>query len=142
LKKKTHYIQVGIDPHEEIQLLEDKIYEHNAAALNKDDGHLFSRLARDENKQIIGGIAGWTWASACEITQLWVDEHVRKRGIGKMLLETAEVEAKARGCITVLVRSYSFQAPHFYEKYGYKIVLKLNGFPDGHSYYILIKKFG
>jgi ribosomal protein S18 acetylase RimI-like enzyme len=142
MRNKPYHIEAGIDSHQEIQLLEDKIYEHNAAALNKNDGLLFSRIARDNNREIIGGIAGWTWAEACEITQLWVDERARKRGIGKKLLEAAEEEAKAKGCITVLVRSYSFQAPHFYEKYGYKAELILNGFPKGYSYYILAKKIG
>jgi len=140
--EKPYYIEPGIDAHREIQLLEDKIYEHNAAALDKDDGHLFSRIVKDENKQIIGGIAGWTWASACEITQLWVNEIARKKGLGKMLLDAAETEAKERGCLTILVRSYSFQAPHFYEKYGYKAELILNGFPNGHSYFILAKRIG
>jgi GNAT superfamily N-acetyltransferase len=142
MRKEPYYIEAAIDSHPEIQLLEDKIYEHNAGALNKDDGRLFSRIVRDENKEIIGGIAGWTWAKACEITQLWVVERARKCGIGKVLLEAAEAEAKGQGCITILVRSYSFQAPHFYEKHGYKAELILNGFPEGHSYYILTKKIG
>jgi Acetyltransferases len=125
-----------------IQLLEDKIYEHNSAALNKDDGRLFSMIARDENKEIVAGIAGWTWASACEITQLWVAEKVRKNGIGKMLLGAAEAEAKSKGCLTILVRSYSFQAPHFYERHGYRIEHILNSFPHGYSCYILVKRIG
>jgi GNAT superfamily N-acetyltransferase len=142
MRKKPYYIEAGIDSQQEIQLLEDKIYEHNAAALNTDDGRLFSRIVKDENKEIIGGIAGWTWAKACEITQLWVDERARKHGIGQALLEAAEAEAKGQGCITILVRSYSFQAPHFYERYGYKPELILNGFPEGYFYYILTKKIG
>jgi ribosomal protein S18 acetylase RimI-like enzyme len=56
-----------------------------------------------------------------------------------MLLEAAEVEAKSKGCLTILVRSYSFQAPQFYERHGYKIEHILNGFPEGYSYYILQK---
>src|SRR5436190_6414738 len=138
--KKTYRLESGTDSQQLVQLLEDKIYEHNSGALNKDDGRLFSRIVRGENKEIIGGIAGWTWAGACEITQLWVGENVRKNGIGRMLLEAAEAEAKSRGSLTILVRSYSFQAPHFYEKYGYKAELILNGFPNGHSYYILAKR--
>jgi ribosomal protein S18 acetylase RimI-like enzyme len=139
---KKYCIESGTDPHQVIQLLEDKIYEHNSTKTNKDDGFLFSRIVRDNNKDIIAGIAGWIWASICEITQLWVDEKVRKNGVGKMLLEAAEAEAKSKGCITILVRSYGFQAPHFYERYGYKIEHILNGFPEGHSYYFLAKKIG
>jgi ribosomal protein S18 acetylase RimI-like enzyme len=124
-----------------IQLLEDRIYEYNSAEAHIDDGRLFSRVVRNKDQEIIAGIAGWTWAGICEITQLWVDEKVRKEGIGKILLEAGELEAKTKGCHTILVRSYSFQAPHFYERHGYKIEHILNGFPKGHSYYILIKQF-
>ena len=140
--KEKYCIEVGIDSHHVIQLLEDKIYKHNSTEINKDDGCLFSKIVRDENEDIIAGISGWTWASACEITQLWVDENARKNGIGKMLLEAAEVEAKSKGCLTILVKSYSFQAPHFYEKYGFKIKNILDGFPEGYSYYTLAKRIG
>jgi ribosomal protein S18 acetylase RimI-like enzyme len=139
---KKYCIEFGTDSQQVIQLLEDKIYEHNSTEVNKDDGCFFSRIVRDESKDIIGGIAGWTWARVCEITQLWVDENVRKNGIGKILLEAAEAEAKSKGCLAILVRSYSFQAPHFYEKNGYKIEHILNGFPQGYSYYILRKRIG
>src|SRR4030095_10836990 len=98
-----------------IQLLEDRIYEYNSAEIHIDDGRLFSRVVKDMDQEIIAGIAGWTWAGICEITQLWVDGKVRKKGIGKILLEAGEIEAKSRGCHTILVRSYSFQAPQFYE---------------------------
>lgn len=133
-------IEPGTDAYQVIQLLEDKIYEYNSVKINKDDGAVFSRIVKNENKNIIAGIGGWTWAGICEITQLWVDENERKNGIGKMLLEAAESEAKSKECHTILVRSYSFQAPHFYERYGYKTEYKLNDFPEGYSYYILIKR--
>ena len=139
---KKYSIESGGDSQELIQLLEDKIYDHNSLAIGKDDGHLFSRVVRGEYKEIIAGIAGWTWAHICEITQLWVDEKVRKDGIGERLLEAAEAEAKSKECRTILVRSYSFQAPHFYERYGYKAEHILDGFPEGHSYYILVKRIG
>ena len=59
---------------EAIQFLDDKIYEFNAAAINKYDGNLFTRIIRDQNNDIIAGISGWTWAMVSEITLLWVKE--------------------------------------------------------------------
>ena len=140
--EEKYCIEVEIDSHQVIQFLEDKIYEHNSTTIDKDDGRLFSRIVRDQNNEIVAGIAGWTWAGVCEITQLWVDEKLRKLRIGKMLLEAAEAEARSKGCMTVLVKSYSFQAPHFYERYGYEIEHILYGFPRGYRYYILAKKIG
>jgi len=133
-------IEIGQDSEQIIKFLEDKIYEHNSAAINKSDGAFFSRIVKDDQGVIIAGIAGWAWASACEITQLWVDETARKNGIGKILLEAAETEAKSKGCLTVLIKSYGFQAPHFYERYGYKPEHIQIDFPEGYNYYILTKR--
>lgn len=137
--EKKYNINVGIDSPQVIQFLEDKIYKHNSNSIDKYDGRLFSRIVRDQDNKIIGGIAGWTWARVCEITQLWVDEKVRQLGVGKMLLDAAEGEARSKACTTVLVKSYSFQAPQFYQKYGYKVEHILNGFPEGYKYYTLVK---
>jgi len=137
---KKYCIEPGADPHPVVQFLEDKIYDHNSSKTHIDDGSLFSKIVRGENGEIAAGIAGWTWAGISEITQLWVDEGVRKNGVGKMLLEAAELEAKVKGSSTILVRSYSFQAPRFYEKYGFKTVHIVKDFPKGYDYYILSKK--
>lgn len=139
---EKHCIESGIDDQQVIQLLEENIYEYNSAKTNKYDGHFFSKIMRNENKDIIAGIAGWTWAGVCEITHLWIDEKLRKNGLGKMLLAAAEEEAKSKSCHTVMVKTYSFQAPEFYEKYGYETKYILNDFPEESNYYILTKKFG
>lgn len=138
--ESKYQIEAGKDHHQVMQFLEDGLYEYNLKNVNKDDGSYFSRVALSDSKDIVAGIAGWTWAGICEITQLWVADPVRKHGIGKTLLEAAEEEARTRGCHTVMVRSFSFQAPRFYEKNGYKTEHIIEDFPTGHNYYILTKK--
>ena len=125
---------------EAIQFLDDKVYEFNAAAINKYDGNLFARIIRDQNNDIIAGISGWTWAMVSEITLLWVKEEYRNNGLGKILLKAAEEEIIKKGCTTILLRSYSFQAPLFYEKNGYKTVYILDDFPNGYKHYNLVKR--
>ena len=125
---------------EAIQFLDDKVYEFNAAAINKYDGNLFTRIIRDQNNDIIAGISGWTWAMVSEITLLWVKEEYRNNGLGKILLKAAEEEIIKKGCTTILLRSYSFQAPLFYEKNGYKTVYILDDFPNGYKHYNLVKR--
>lgn len=119
--------------------LEDRLYEHNSSAIGKDDGRLFSRVVRDASGSIVAGIAGWTWAGACEVTQFWVSQSVRNKGIGTMLLQAAEEEARARNCTRVLVKTYSFQAPTFYQKHGYSVQHVIADFPEGHRYFTLMK---
>ena len=137
--KHTFQILPGTDHQQVIEFLEDRIYEHNSKTVNKENGRLFSLVMRSVEMDIIAGIAGWTWANACEITQLWVDVSFRKNGLGSSLLKTAEAEAKSKGCQTILVRSYDFQAPAFYISHGYSIQHIIDGFPPGHRYHILLK---
>jgi GNAT superfamily N-acetyltransferase len=136
----TNYeIEFKRDGDEDIHLLEEKLYAHNSTAIGAHDGALFSALVKNEKKEVVAGIGGWTWAGACEITQLWVHESERKNGLGKKLLGMAETEARNKGCRHILVKSYSFQAPHFYEKNGYEIKQVIANFPYGHDYYTLVK---
>ena len=137
--EQEYRVETGQDSQHVIQVLEDKIYEYNSDRISRHDGRLFSRVVRDQNGSMIAGIAGWTWACACEISQLWVSENVRKKGIGKRLLEVAEEEALANECSTILVKTYSFQAPFFYEKHGYRIEHVVENFPNGYRYYTLTK---
>lgn len=140
MRDTKYHIESCADTSGIIQLLEDKIYDFNAARTGKADGHLFSTVLRNDKDEIIAGIGGWTWADACEVTQLWVDEKMRGKGIGKMLLTIAEKEAKDKGCFTILIKTYSFQAPEFYIKHGFVIGHIINDFPRGYQYYTLIKK--
>lgn len=133
-------IETIADPQPVIEQLEEKIYQHNSTVTGKRDGILFSRIIRDKHRNMIAGVAGWTWANACEITHLWVQQNERKNGIGKKLLLAAEAEARSKGCVSMIVKSYSFQAPEFYLKHGYTTQYVLRDFPIGHDYYFLIKE--
>jgi GNAT superfamily N-acetyltransferase len=124
----------------EIQFLDDMIYEHNVAETNRDDGKLFSKWIHDSNRNIVAGITGWTWASACEVTLFWVKGDCRNKGYGTALLNAAETEAKTEKCKTIFLRTYSFQAPEFYYKHGYIVEYEIKDFPPGHGSLCLIKR--
>lgn len=126
----------------EMEFMEDRLYEHNSAQTGQADGQLFAFFLRDETQQIQAGITGWTWAQACEIQTLWVHPDLRGQGCGKALLRAAEQEARSRGCNVILLSSYSFQAPGFYQKCGYELAWKLADFPPGHQYCYLVKRLG
>jgi len=136
---KEYHLESNADAPHIIQILEDRIYDFNAAEIGKSDGHLFSKVLRNDKHEIIAGIGGWTWADACEVTQLWVDEKARGMGIGKVLLTLAEKEARDKGCLTMLIKTYSFQAPGFYLKHGFETAYVVKDFPSGHQYFTLIK---
>jgi GNAT superfamily N-acetyltransferase len=121
------------------QFLDDRIYEYNSTSIGQNDGRLFAMRIRNVDDTIVAGITGWSWAKISEITLLWVNENFRKKGLGKLLLKAAEDEIVKRGCNTILLRSYSFQAPNFYQRNGYRVLFVLDDFPQGYKYYNLIK---
>lgn len=121
------------------QFLDDRIYEYNSTSIGHNDGRLFAMRVLDQDNEVVAGITGWTWATVSEITLFWVREDSRKKGFGKKLLKAAEDEILRRGCNTILLRSYSFQAPDFYVKNGYTVHSVIDNFPPGQSLYNLTK---
>ena len=133
--------EIETDPTaQDIEFLEDRLYEHNVARMGKDDGQVFAIFVRNARNEIVAGISGWTWAGACEIRSLWVHPELRGQAYGRRLLQAAEREAIARGCHVVSLASYSFQAPEFYQKFGYEIAFVMENFPPGHKNFYFQKQ--
>jgi GNAT superfamily N-acetyltransferase len=118
---------------DDVQLLEDRLYEFNARRTGIDDGRLLGIFARDTGGQMIGGLYGWTWGGCCEIKLLWVEEAWRGKRLGTRLLERAESEARARGAVQIVLDTHSFQAPRFYERLGFESVGAVADCPTGHD---------
>jgi len=137
----NHVLTKSVPSSEELQFLEDRLYEFNSVQTGQDDGQLLAYFIRNDQQEIVAGLSGWTWAHACEIRALWVHPSWRRQGYGRDLLEAAEQEAQDRGCKVILIGSYSFQAPAFYQKYGYELAWQLNDFPPGHQHFYLVKRF-
>ncbi|SFU75425.1 GNAT family N-acetyltransferase [Butyrivibrio sp. M55] len=90
----------------------------------------------DASGRKLAGLTGETFGNWLCIKYLVVDESLRGQGIGSKLLKAAEEEAKKRGCKYSFVDTFSFQAPAFYVKHGYKEVFALKEYPiTGARYY-------
>ena len=59
----------------------------------------------------------------------WVREPERGSGLGARLLAAFEDEARSRGANRVFVTSFTFQAPGFYERHGYREIFRWEGVP-------------
>jgi len=125
---------------EEVQYLEDRIYEHNASVTGIDDGQWLAFLERDGTGRIVAGLAGATWGGGCEIRQLWVEQSQRGRGLGTRLLRAVEEEARRRGCTQIVLMTFSFQAPAFYERHGFEVVATIADHPRGHRNLLMRKR--
>lgn len=94
----------------------------------------------EENGVIVAGIVAESVGDTVEVDFLFVDEACRGRGLGKTLLEYVETAAREQGMRRVLLNTYSFQAPGFYEKMDYQKILKLEPAFDRFSQSYFLKE--
>ncbi|NJO37835.1 MAG: GNAT family N-acetyltransferase [Rhizobiales bacterium] len=89
-------------------------------------------VLRDTGGKVNGGLVGesvWDWL---HVKYLWVTEARQGEGLGRRLLGAAEAEAERRGLTGLWLNTFSFQAPAFYEKLGYRLFGRIDDFPGGH----------
>ena len=126
--------------HELEAFLVERIYEFNAHATGYCDGRLIGGRLRGESGVVIAAFNGHTWGGCCVVAHLWVHESQRGRGLGRALLQAAEAEAIRRGCQQVVLATHSFQAPAFYERWGYERQVVIRDQPKGHANFIYVKR--
>jgi GNAT superfamily N-acetyltransferase len=110
----------------------------NADAAGKTAHQPLTLTVRHRGK-IVGGLAAETYFGWMFVSLLWIEAKHRRAGVGRSLIERAETEARARGVNCVYLDTFSFQAPGFYQKLGYRQFGQLDEFPKGHSRFWLTK---
>jgi len=125
---------------DQVQYLEDRIYEFNSGTTGITDGAWLAIFVKDEGGRIVAGICGSTWGGCLELRLLWVEKQRRKPGLGTRLLEAAEREARRRGCRQIFLMTFTFQAPAFYAKHGFEVIAAVGDHPRGHENLLLRKR--
>jgi GNAT superfamily N-acetyltransferase len=125
---------------EAVAYLEDRLIEFNSAATGITDARELAIFARGAGNAIVAGLYGHTWGGTFKVRLLWVDEPLRRSGLGGRLLVAAEEEARRRGCTQVVLSTHSFQAPDFYRRRGFGEVGRNPDHPRGHANIFLLKR--
>ncbi|MEU9110008.1 GNAT family N-acetyltransferase [Streptomyces xanthophaeus] len=100
----------------------------------------FTVRITDAGGELVAGLSGWSWGDRAGIEMTWVREDSRGGGWGGKLLAAAEEEARRRGCASIVVSSFTFQAPEFYARHGYEETVRVPGFPGGHEDVYFLKQ--
>lgn len=133
-------IDSQIDPSDtDIAPIDHGLHSYNQRAADLVAICRFACYARSPDGTLAGGALARWWGTACELQQIWVDEALRRRGIGALMMQQVETIAIERGCRLIYLDTFSFQAPEFYYCLGYETACRLDGFPDGGSKFILRK---
>lgn len=114
-----------------LQRIDDGIGEANDGAAPLHEVRPLACVAHDAGAAVVGGAVGRTWGRCAELQQLWVDPAWRGRGLGATLVRRFEAAAAARGCGTVYLETFSFQAPRLYRALGYEALSAIAGFAPG-----------
>jgi len=136
----------GLDTSEEEQtrdeaLISEKLWHYNLQSwpTQVEKSRMLRLFLRTAEGELLGGLIGKIYRSALFVDKLFVEDALRGQGWGERLLSRAETIAKKEGVVFAHLDTFSFQAPDFYEKLGYKAFGILDNYPDGLKRYFYKK---
>ena len=112
---------------------------YNAAKAGKPDYRRLVLSARDAAGRIVGGLTGDLYWNALYVELLWLEDSTRGSGVGRRLMRQAESIARRAGKQMIYLNTYSFQAPGFYRKLGFRSFGRIRGYPRGASRIFFVK---
>ena len=132
-------IQIAAHANEEIEeFITQKTRQYNKQLVD-DDYQPLSVHATSEKGEVIGGLVGKTYWNYLEVEFLWVEDTHRRQGLAAKIMAEAEREAHHRGCHTIILDTYEFQALGFYERIGFQQFGQLDEFAGRFKRYYLKK---
>jgi GNAT superfamily N-acetyltransferase len=102
----------------DIAVVSDGLDEYNAQQIGIRDWRPLAVLLRDGD-EVVGGLTGRTSLGLWFVDLMYLPDRLRGSGLGAEILRRAEAEAVRRECRSGVL--YTFQAPGFYEKLGWRI---------------------
>jgi GNAT superfamily N-acetyltransferase len=116
----------------DLALLEERLVAAAVAAAGVGEEQEFGIFVRDDGR-VVAGASGSIWGDCCQVHAVWVDDHLRGRGLARALMAEAEAEARQRGCRLVMGLTYEVLTADFYDRLGYRTVGVIDDCPAGTS---------
>lgn len=116
------------------EFIDKSLGHYNAQFLQDTRWSYFGIFVRDDAgaAAIRAGLIGHCYAGWLFIALLWVHADLRRQGVGSALIAEAERHARAFGCHSAWVDTFSFQGPDFYPRFGYQEFARLD-YPPEHQ---------
>jgi ribosomal protein S18 acetylase RimI-like enzyme len=93
--------------------------------------HPLRLAAKDKQGRVVGGLNGDLSVGWLKINVAIVDEDLRGRGVGTLLLNAAEKFAADSGARGIWLETFDWQAPGFYKQHGYEQYARLENYIAG-----------
>ena len=116
------------------------LIEYNSAKVGKPNYKRLVLSARDKKGRIVGGLTGDLYWNALYVELLWLEERARKSGLGAGLMREAERRARRARKELIFLNTYSFQAPGFYRRLGFRSFGRIVNYPRGASRIFFVKR--
>ncbi len=116
------------------------LHKYNVQHAGEPEGKDIYLVLYTPEHEVAGGLVGklhWGWLC---VDLLFVKEEFRGCGYGHRLLEMAENEARQHGAKSAYLDTFTYQAPDFYLRHGYRVFGELKGFPAGHDRLYFMKE--
>jgi hypothetical protein len=97
---------------------------------------------RDRKGRLLGGLILQSWWRESYVELLWLSARALGGALETRLGGEAERQARESGSRLIHLNTYSFQAPRFYEKLGYRRFGGIAGSPKGASRHFYVKPLG
>jgi GNAT superfamily N-acetyltransferase len=112
-------------------VISEGLAAYNQASSGVADGRDLGVLVKNATGVVVGGIIGRTSLGLLFIDLVYLPATLRRHGLGGRMLKLAEDEGRARGCVSAMLYTISFQAPAFYVRQGWREFGRVPCKPDG-----------
>ncbi len=126
---------------DDAEFIDDQLVAYNWSQVPaaRDFEWIGRKIPGDHGEPVAAGFAGVNFWNIAFIEMLWVDEPLRRQGIGSRLLSELEREAKETGAFMVMLDARDWNVD-FFKKRGYTVYCTLEDYPDGYGKYKLQKR--